>query len=315
MITVEHLTKRYRSQLAVDDVSFVAPDGQVTGFVGPNGAGKSTTMRVIVSLHRPSSGTCLIDGRPFVQLDAPMTHVGVLLDAGNVHPGRTARQHLNALAATHGLPRTRVDEVLDLVGLAGVARRRLRGFSLGMSQRLGVAVALLGNPRNLILDEPINGLDPEGVVWMRDLLHFLAGQGRAVLVSSHLLGEMAHTADRIVAIGRGRLLADAPMAELLERISEPWVQVRTPAPEAFRDALAGVSGARVEPGEDGALVVRGASAAQVGECAAAGGVALHELVPRALSLEDAFLRLTHDSVAYRQRPVDTSAVPTEETSA
>jgi len=217
MITVEHLTKRYGAKTAVDDLTFTVRPGVVTGFVGPNGAGKSTTMRLIAGLDRPTSGRALVDGRPYAEHLAPLRTVGLLLEAGCAHPGRSARDHLRALAATHGITRGRVEEVIALTGLQDVARKRAGKFSLGMGQRLGIAAALLGDPANLVLDEPVNGLDPEGVLWMRGLLRSLAAEGRTVLLSSHLMSEMALTADHVIVIGRGRLLADAPMGELTAR--------------------------------------------------------------------------------------------------
>ena len=300
MITVEHLSKRYGPQQAVSDLSFAAPNGQVTGFVGPNGAGKSTTMRLILGLDHPDSGRAVVDGEPYTSLPDPLSHVGALLEAKSVHPGRTARAHLKALAATHGLPSDRVDDVLDRVGLRSVEGRRLKGFSLGMSQRLGLAAALLGDPSNLVLDEPVNGLDPEGVVWVRDMLRYLASEGRAVLVSSHLMAEMAQVADRVVVIGRGRLIVEGTVADVVDRVSHSWVQVRTPQ----ADALAGVlvaRGASVQPQADGALRVEGPTAAQVGDIAAADSIPVHELFDCHASLEEAFMRLTHDAVAYGQQ--------------
>lgn len=316
MITVEHLSKRYGSRLAVNDLSFVAPAGQVTGFVGPNGAGKSTTMRLILGLERATGGRATVDGVAYSSLPDPMHHVGALLEAKAVHPGRTASAQLHALAATHGLPRQRVDEVLQRAGLTSVANRRLRGFSLGMSQRLGLAAALLGDPTNFIFDEPINGLDPEGVVWVRDMLRYLASAGRTVLVSSHLMSEMALVADRVVVIGQGRLITQGRVSDVVAQASRSWVRVRTPQPDALAAALT-ARGARVQPTPDGALHVEGAAAAEIGDLAAGAAIPLHELVEQRPSLEEAFMRLTHHAVSYRDdgaasapgAPDPTPAVP------
>ena len=298
MIEARGLTKRYGGKTAVDDVSFSIAPGRVTGFLGPNGAGKSTSMRLMVGLDRPSSGTVTVHGRRYADAPAPLAEVGILLDAKGVHPGRTARSHLRALAATHGIPDRRVDEVLEQTGLAAVAGRRVGAFSLGMGQRLGIAAALLGDPRVLILDEPVNGLDPDGVLWVRQLLRHLASEGRTVLLSSHLMSEMAQTADHVIVLGRGRVVADAPIAEFVaggERVT-----VRSP--EAARLAAAllaeGRADVRLDPlGEQG-FTARGLSAEEIGRAAAAHGVELHELSPVAASLEDAYLALTRTEVEY-----------------
>jgi ABC-2 type transport system ATP-binding protein len=278
----------------------------VTGFLGPNGAGKTTTLRLIVGLDEPSAGAATIGGRRYAALPAPMREVGVMLDAGASHPRRSARNHLMYLAQSNGIGRRRVEEVLGLTGIESVAGRRPRAFSLGMRQRLGIAAALLGDPGVLILDEPVNGLDPEGIVWIRTLMRGLAAEGRAVLISSHLMSEMALTADHLVVIGRGRLIADAGL-DAFTRAEETvggtgggrgTVVVRTPAAERLRDVLAG-AGATVRPGTEGALIVIGMDAAEIGGLAAAEGVVLHELTPRRTSLEEAYMELTRDSVEYR----------------
>ncbi len=302
MIEVRGLSKRYGETLAVDDLSFDVAPGVVTGFLGPNGAGKSTTMRMILGLDRPSAGSATVGGRSYQDLRAPMREVGALLDPKAVHPGRTARAHLRWLARAGGVPRTRVDEVLDLVGLATVADKRVGGFSLGMYQRLGIAAALLGDPGTLLFDEPVNGLDPEGILWVRGLMKDLAAEGRTVFVSSHLMGEMQQTADRVVLIGRGRLIADVDVAELTGRASGDRVKVASPQSAELAALLAG-EGAMVgdapNGAADGGLLVSGMEARRIGDVAAEHGIRLHELSPRRTSLEDAFMELTHDSVSYR----------------
>jgi ABC-2 type transport system ATP-binding protein len=298
MIAARHLTKRYGTTVAVDDLSFDVPPGQVTGFLGPNGSGKSTTMRMIMGLDAPDGGQVTVNGRLYRQLPWPLHEVGGLLEAKAIHPGRSAFHHLLALAQTNDIPRRRVDEVLDVVGLASVARKRAGKFSLGMGQRLGIAAALLGDPAVLLFDEPVNGLDPEGIRWVRTLLHGLAAEGRTVLVSSHLMSEMALTAQHLVVIGRGRLIAETSVADFIAGASQGSVRVR--APQAGE--LAGIleaAGAQVVIEHDGALTVSGRTAAEVGETAAAHGLVLHELAPQAASLEDAFMALTHDSVEFR----------------
>ena len=292
MIEVTGLTMRYGEALAVDDLTFAVKPGLVTGFLGVNGAGKSTTMRVVLGLEAPDSGTALVGGRPYGSLKEPMREVGALLDAGAVHGGRTAAAHLWCLARSNGIGRGRVGEVLEQVGLAEVAGRRIAGFSLGMRQRLGIAAALLGDPGVLMFDEPVNGLDPEGIRWIRALMRLLASEGRTVLVSSHLMGEMALTADHVVVIGRGRLIADTTMSEMLERFQH-GVLVRAAAQRTLADVLRADGASVCE--EDGGLSVRGLSATRIGELALSRGIALSELTPRSASLEEAFLELTEES--------------------
>jgi ABC-2 type transport system ATP-binding protein len=281
----------------VDDVSFVVRPGMVTGFLGPNGAGKSTTMRLIVGLDRPSAGHVTVNGKPYADHRAPLREVGSLLDAKAVHTGRSARNHLLALGATHGIGRRRVEEVIAMAGLQSVAKRRVGGFSLGMGQRLGIAAALLGDPRTVILDEPVNGLDPEGVIWVRNLAKHLAGEGRTVFLSSHLMSEMAQTADHIIVLGRGRVIADAPVSEILAQAKSGGVRVRTPNAVQL-SALLTAQGAAVSAPEPDLLQVSGLESARIGELAARGGVILHELTPVTTSLEDAYLELTQDEVEY-----------------
>ncbi|ONK11141.1 ATP-binding cassette domain-containing protein [Streptomyces sp. MP131-18] len=300
MIELSELTKRYGGKTAVEGLTFAVRPGVVTGFLGPNGAGKSTTMRMILGLDRPTSGDVRIDGKRYDQLPEPLTYIGALLEARSVHPGRTAYHHLLCLAQSNGVPERRIGEVLDLVGLSGVARKRPKGFSLGMGQRLGIASALLGDPRILMFDEPVNGLDPEGIHWIRNLMKQLASDGRTVFVSSHLMSEMALTADHLVVIGQGRLLADTSMARFIEENSRPYVQVRSSDPERLRVSLAD-AGLRPVPQPDGGFEVEGVPAARVGEIAAANGLVLHELSRRQASLEEAFMRLTHGSVEYQAR--------------
>ncbi|MGW5739892.1 ABC transporter ATP-binding protein [Amycolatopsis sp. NPDC003861] len=294
-IEIRGLTKRYGPDTVVDDLSFTVEAGQVTGFLGPNGAGKSTTMKMIVGLAAPTLGSVTVGGRRYRDLPVPLTEVGALLDAGAVHGGRKARDHLLALAVSNGLPRRRVGEVLGRTGLDGVAGKRAGGFSLGMRQRLGIAAALLGDPRVLIFDEPVNGLDPEGIRWIRGLMRSLAAEGRAVLVSSHLMSEMAQTADHLVVIGRGKLVADTAVSELVR--GEGTVLVRTPEPGFAR--LLTTAGATVREGAEAALVVSGLTGAEIGKLAAYHGIALAELTPQRVSLEDAFMELTRDSVDYQ----------------
>ncbi|MCU1421711.1 MAG: transporter ATP-binding protein [Microbacteriaceae bacterium] len=296
MIEAVGLTKRYGAKTAVDGIDFTVRPGMVTGFLGPNGAGKSTTMRLIVGLDRPTSGTVTVNGAHYSDLRAPLREVGVLLDAKAVHTGRTAENHLRALAATHGIGRKRVDEVIALTGLESVARRRVGGFSLGMGQRLGIAAALLGDPAVLILDEPVNGLDPEGVIWVRELTRHLAGQGRTVFLSSHLMSEMAQTADHIIVLGRGRVIADAPVATIEALATGSAVRVRTPDAARFAPVLQANGGTTT--GEGDLLDVSGIPAARIGELAAQERVVLHELSQAAGTLEDAYLALTQDEVEY-----------------
>ena len=304
-IQAHQLTKRYGSVVAVDGLSFQVLPGRVTGFLGPNGAGKSTTMRLILGLDAPTAGTATLGGIPYRRLRRPLFQVGATLESSAVHPGRSAHAHLLALAQANAIGRRRVDEVLGLVGLDRVAGRPAGTFSLGMTQRLGVAAALLGDPGVLLLDEPVNGLDPGGVVWIRTLLRGLAAEGRTVFVSSHLMSEMAQTADQVIVIGRGRLIADTSVAELVRRGSGGHVRVRSP----HGDRLAGLlraQGATVQTNTDGTLLVRGSDPAAVGELAARHGIALHELVAQEASLEEAFMDLTRDAVDY-QPPQTTRA--------
>jgi ABC-2 type transport system ATP-binding protein len=296
MIEVRGLTKRYPTALAVDDLTFTVQPGKVTGFLGPNGAGKSTTMRLILGLDRPTAGSVTVGGRPFAQHCYPLFEVGALLDAAAVHPGRRARDHLLCLAQSNRIPRRRVDEVLELVGLDDVAARRIGTYSLGMRQRLGIAAALLGDPQVLMFDEPVNGLDPEGIVWIRKLFRSLAAEGRTVFVSSHLMSEMSLTADHVIVIGQGRLIADAPMRDLLVR-GATSVSVRSP--DAARlAALITDAGGHVEADHDGALTVTELGVETVGELAARHGVVLHELSTQTASLEETFFELTKDSVEF-----------------
>jgi ABC-2 type transport system ATP-binding protein len=297
MIEARGLTKRYGRTLAVDDLSFTVRPGMVTGFLGPNGAGKTTTMRLMLGLDRPTAGTVTIDGRSHRQAGSPMREVGALIDARAAHGGRSARNHLLCLAQTNGISSRRVDEVLDIVGLSDVAGKRSKGFSLGMSQRLGIAAAMLGDPRVLMFDEPVNGLDPEGILWIRNLMRSLAAEGRVVFVSSHLMSEMENTADHLIVVGRGRLIADCGMAEFIDRSSGQAVMVRTPSQDVLARAVA-VAGGSVtrEPDQ---LRVRGLSEEQVGDIAFANGVPVYHLAAARVSLEQAFMELTADSVDYR----------------
>ncbi len=310
MIEIRGLTKRYGGALAVDDLSFTVAPGSVTGFLGPNGAGKSTTMRIVLGLDRPTSGEALVDGRPFASLTDPLRRVGALLDAGSVHPGRTGRAHLQVAARTAGLPRRRVDEVIDLVGLGGAAGRRVKGYSLGMRQRLGIAAALLGDPGVLIFDEPINGLDLDGVRWIRGLLRRLADEGRTVLLSSHLLAEMQQTADRLVVIGRGRLIADATTDEVLQGMGGPRARLRTPEPARMLAELSRRGLAARAQGDE--IEVDGASAQHVSAVAHAIGVPLHHLSDGGHDLEQAYLELTERDLEHRSRPRPSAPTTPEE---
>ncbi|HVV29649.1 MAG TPA: ATP-binding cassette domain-containing protein [Mycobacteriales bacterium] len=295
-IAVRNLSKRYGEKLAVDALNFTVAPGRVTGFLGPNGAGKSTTMRLILGLDRPDGGSATIGDLPYAALGRPLRTVGALLEARALHPGRTAREHLRALAQTQGVGMRRVDAVLDLVGLNAVAAKRVKGFSLGMGQRLGIATALLGDPPVLMLDEPVNGLDPEGVRWIRQLLTGLAAEGRTILLSSHLMQEMAMTAQHLVVIGRGRLIADCTTASFIEQYAPSSVLVRTPDSARLAAELV-AAGASVQDEPDG-MCVGGMPIARIGELAARSGVVLHELSPQRASLEEAFMRITSDSVDY-----------------
>jgi ABC-2 type transport system ATP-binding protein len=297
MIEAIGLTKRYGTTVAVDDLSFTIAPGRVTGFLGPNGAGKSTTMRMILGLDRPTSGRALIDGKPYAELDRPLRTVGALLDAKWVHPNRSAKAHLQWLAKSNGLPDRRVGEVLDMVGLTAVAKRRAGGFSLGMSQRLGIAGALLGDPQVLLFDEPVNGLDPEGILWIRQFMQSLAAEGRTVLVSSHLLSEMAVTAQDLVVIGKGKIISQGSTTEFIEKATENSVLVRGPHLSKLGPLLVD-KGYTVRNDDDGSLTVTGATSDQIGDISGANGVVLHELSPQRGSLEQAFMQLTGDSVEY-----------------
>ena len=298
MIEVSDLTKRYGTTLAVDHLSFQVRPGRVTGFLGPNGAGKSTTLRLILGLDRPSKGTATVNQRPFGQLRRPLFDVGAMLEAKPVHPGRSAYNHLLALAQSNGIGSRRVKEVVELVGLESAVRKRAGGYSLGMGQRLGVAAALLGDPGVLILDEPVNGLDPEGIVWIRNLLRALAAEGRTILVSSHLMSEMALTADDLIVIGRGRLIAQSTVAEFVQASSHNYVRLRSPMRARLVPLLQG-EGASVSVDSEGAVSVTGVSSEAIGELAAANAIVLYELSEQRASLEEAFMELTGDSVEFR----------------
>ncbi|MEP7114668.1 MAG: ATP-binding cassette domain-containing protein [Ilumatobacteraceae bacterium] len=303
MIHVEHLTKRYGATTAVDDLSFTVRPGIVTGFLGPNGAGKSTTMRVILGLDSPSAGQATVNGRRLSDHAAPLAEIGALLDAKAVHPKRSARNHLRALARTNGISDQRVDEMLGLVGLDDVADRTAGDFSLGMGQRLGIAAALLGDPATVMLDEPVNGLDPEGILWIRHLLKGLADEGRTVFVSSHLMSEMALTAEHFVIVGRGRLIADVTAAELEAMSTGQHVTVRTPDGDHLREAMAG-DGVSVSGGADHVFTVTGATTDEIGRVAYAAGILLLELTPHQASLEETFMELTKSSVQYHAHTTD-----------
>ncbi|HEY4452541.1 MAG TPA: ATP-binding cassette domain-containing protein [Solirubrobacteraceae bacterium] len=292
------MSKRYGEKVAVDNLTFSVEPGVVTGFLGPNGAGKSTTMRLILGLDTPTEGSATVNGKPYAQLRAPLREVGAMLEARAIHTGRSGYNHLLALAQTHGIPRSRVDEVIDIVGLGEVARKRVGGFSLGMGQRLGVAAALLGDPATVILDEPANGLDPEGIRWIRNLLKRLASEGRTVFLSSHLMSEMSQTAEHLIVIGRGRLIADTTVEDFVAHASvDAPVRVRSPQITELTDALVLEHANLVSP-EHGLLEVRGLSSERIGEIAAAAGLVLHELTPLQVSLEEAFMHTTQDAVEY-----------------
>ncbi len=303
MIELKGLTKQFGQTVAVQDLTFTVRPGQVTGFLGPNGAGKSTTMRMILGLDRPTSGTALINGKSYHELERPLTQVGALLDAKWVHPNRSARAHLEWLAATNDLPKSRVEEVLRLVGLSEVAGKNAGGFSLGMSQRLGLAGALLGDPKVLLFDEPVNGLDPEGILWIRRFMQRLAAEGRTVLVSSHLLSEMAQTAEHLVVIGRGQLIADTTTKDFIDRASEQSVRVRSPQLDQLRSLLIS-HGMTVREEGDAALLVAGVTSDEVGKVAGTNNVTLYELAPQQASLEEAFMRMTGGAVEYHGAGLD-----------
>ena len=298
MIEAQSLSKNYGEKRAVDDLSFVVRPGVVTGFLGPNGSGKSTTMRLILGLDAPTAGLVTVNGKAYREHVAPLHEVGALLEARSVHTGRSAQNHLLAVAQTHGISKRRVGELIDLVGLHDVAKKRAGDFSLGMGQRLGIATALLGDPATVMLDEPVNGLDPEGIHWIRNLLKQLAAEGRTVFVSSHLMSEMALTADHLIVIGRGRLIADTSVEEFVNGASKKIVRVRSPQAEKLRGLVAGsdVSVLALEPG---VLEITGLTAEQIGDAAATNGVTLHELTPQQASLEEAFMELTRDDIEFR----------------
>ncbi|WP_405650480.1 ABC transporter ATP-binding protein [Streptomyces sp. NBC_00019] len=305
MIEVRDLTKRYGDKTAVDGLSFTVKPGEVTGFLGPNGAGKSTTMRMIIGLDGPTTGTATVNGRRYAEHSAPLQEIGALLEAKSVHPGRSAVGHLMALAHTHGIPRRRVDEVIELAGLTSVAGKRVGAFSLGMGQRLGIAAALLGDPAVVMLDEPVNGLDPEGVLWVRNLLRNLADEGRAVMLSSHLMSETALIADHLVIIGRGRLLADTTVDDFTREAGGGGVKVATAEPVKLRALLAGPD-VLISSGATEELLVSGRGAREIGVIAARHGVPLYELTPQSVSLEEAFMELTRDEVEYQSAPAETA---------
>jgi ABC-2 type transport system ATP-binding protein len=306
MIELQHLTKRFGDKVAVDDLSLTIRPGVITGFLGPNGAGKSTTIRMIIGLDNPTSGRVLIDGRPYADHASPLRTIGTLTDARAAQGGRSAYYHLRALAASNGIPTRRVHEVLDIVGLGDVARKRIKGFSLGMGQRVGIAAALLGDPGTVILDEPVNGLDPEGILWIRNLMKNLAREGRTVFVSSHLMSEMALTAEHLVIIGRGRLMVDMAMSDFITEHAESSVLVHSPEATRLTGLLEQAGGA-VAPDDDGRLVVRDLDATAIGDVAARASVTLHQLATRSSSLEQVFMGMTHEAVEY-QATADIHAV-------
>jgi ABC-2 type transport system ATP-binding protein len=298
LIRVDHLTKHFGSILAVDNLSFTLQPGIVTGFLGPNGSGKSTTMRLMVDLDHPEKGEVRIDGKGYGELRWPLREIGALLEAKSVHPGRSAYNHLLVLAQTNAIPKRRIDEVLELVGLSSVAAKRAGTFSLGMSQRLGIAAALLGDPAVLLFDEPVNGLDPEGIRWVRQLLRHLASEGRTVFVSSHLMSEMSLTADHVIVIGKGHLIADAPMRDFVNERSSVRVRVRSPRLDELVAMVRGRPGVSIET-SDGSAEITGVTAPEIGDLAASHGIAVHELTPVTVSLEEAFMDITEDSAEFR----------------
>jgi ABC-2 type transport system ATP-binding protein len=297
MIEARDLTKVYGDKTAVDNVSFTVHAGRVTGFLGPNGAGKSTTMRMIMGLDAPTAGSVTVNGVPFARHDAPLREIGALLDAKAVHTGRTAYNHLLAMAATHSIPKKRIGEVIEMTGLADVAKKKVKGFSLGMGQRLGIAAALLGDPQTIILDEPVNGLDPEGVVWVRNLVKYLASEGRTIFLSSHLMSEMAQTADHLIVIGRGRIIADAPIKEIITGKGQARTRVRTDQPEQLVRLLAN-DGVSVQVQDHELLEVTGMAPRQIARTALDNHVMVYELTPLQASLEEAYMALTKDEVEY-----------------
>ena len=307
MIEAVNLTKRYGHKTAVDNISFTVKPGTVTGFLGPNGAGKSTTMRMIMGLDKPTSGTVTVNGHPYRELSAPLCEVGALLDAKGLHGSRSARSHLRQLAASNGIPAKRVDEVLEITGLTSVAKKRVKGFSLGMGQRLGIAAALLGDPGVLLFDEPVNGLDPEGVKWVRETCRRLAGEGRTVFISSHLMSEMAQTADQLLVIGRGRILSTGRVDDVIASATTDRVRVASPQATRLAELMAARNLA-ARPVAPSVLETTDATAAAIGELAAQGGIVLHELTTIHASLEEAYMTLTSDSVEYRADPTSQNQV-------
>ncbi|MCD4849896.1 ATP-binding cassette domain-containing protein [Arthrobacter sp. AK01] len=310
MIEAKGLTKVYGEKTAVGGVSFTVQAGRVTGFLGPNGAGKSTTMRMIMGLDSPTAGLVTVNGEPFAQHKAPLREIGALLDAKAVHTSRTAYNHLLAMAATHSIPKSRVREVIEMTGLSDVAKKKVKGFSLGMGQRLGIAAALLGDPQTIILDEPVNGLDPEGVVWVRNLVKYLASEGRTVFLSSHLMSEMALTADHLIVIGRGKIIADAPIAEIITGKGQARTRVRTDQPERLMQLLAG-TGVSVEVHERELLEVSGLDPRGIAKTALENQVMVYELTPLQASLEEAYMELTKDEVEYHSHITTGASVPAQ----
>lgn len=304
MLEVRNLTKNYGPKTAVNDISFTVPNGKVTGFLGPNGAGKSTTMRMLVGLEKPTAGQALVDGQSYRSLRSPLASVGALLDAKAMHPGRSGAAHLRSLALTHGIPAARVNEVIEMTGLAAVSKKKVKGFSLGMGQRMGIAAALLGDPQNVILDEPVNGLDPEGVIWVRNLARHLASEGRAVLISSHLMSEMAQTADDLIVIGRGRLLANCSMEDFLKIGDANKVLVRTDSRQLLAGTLQKAGYSFTSFDTDG-LMVEGIQARDLARIAAQAEVLLHELTPQKSTLEQVYMNMTRDDVEYTSASFDT----------
>ena len=310
MIEAQGLTKVYGDKTAVDSVNFTVQAGRVTGFLGPNGAGKSTTMRMIMGLDRPTAGTVTVNGEPFARHAAPLREIGALLDAKAVHTGRSAYNHLLAMAATHSIPKKRVREVIEITGLADVANKKVKGFSLGMGQRLGIAAALLGDPQTIILDEPVNGLDPEGVVWVRTMVRYLASEGRTVFLSSHLMSEMALTADHLIVIGRGRIIADAPIKDIINGKGQSRTRVRTDQPDRLMNALAG-DGVSAELQDRELIEVKGTDPRRIAQTALEHQVLIYELTPLQASLEEAYMELTKDAVEYHSLTTTGAPVPAQ----
>jgi ABC-2 type transport system ATP-binding protein len=310
MIEAQGLTKVYGDKTAVDNVNFTVQAGRVTGFLGPNGAGKSTTMRMIMGLDRPTAGTVTVNGVPFARHAAPLREIGALLDAKAVHTGRSAYNHLLAMAATHSIPKKRVREVIEMTGLGDVAKKKVKGFSLGMGQRLGIAAALLGDPQTIILDEPVNGLDPEGVVWVRNLVRYLASEGRTVFLSSHLMSEMALTADHLIVIGRGKIIADAPIKDIITGNGQGRTRVRTDQPDQLMNVLAG-NGVSIEVQDHELLEVKGLDPRKIARAALDNRVMIYELTPLQASLEEAYMELTKDEVEYHSLITTGAPVPAQ----